>query len=185
MVQLPSGFYNTIAQSAERLVACLYAFRRDEAIRRPLIFVAHSVGGILLKRALAHSRMTEHPSIWLATHGIVFLATPHVSFDVESWIASRKSTSNPESTLSANLPLLADLRPGMLRCIDKEFIQFAATDQIHRLYAYEDKPTEIDGKMVYIVEEHSAAPIHFDTEVLSIRNDHTHVCQFESDKAPG
>ncbi|KAK8140622.1 hypothetical protein G3M48_003253, partial [Beauveria asiatica] len=50
---------------------------------RPIIFVAHSLGGLVLKSALIHSDAArqganpEHRSIKLSTYGILFMGTPH------------------------------------------------------------------------------------------------------------
>ncbi|UNI16388.1 hypothetical protein JDV02_002823 [Purpureocillium takamizusanense] len=53
------------------------------SIDRPIIFVAHSLGGLVLKSALIHSdaarqgALAEHRSIKLSTYGILFMGTPH------------------------------------------------------------------------------------------------------------
>ncbi len=45
---------------------------------RPIIFVCHSLGGIVVKRALVTAKLDEtYDAIRLATYGIVFFATPH------------------------------------------------------------------------------------------------------------
>ncbi|GME23020.1 hypothetical protein L207DRAFT_627774 [Neofusicoccum parvum] len=50
---------------------------------RPIIFIAHSLGGIVLKSALIHATLTspahneKHHAVKLSTYGIVFLGTPH------------------------------------------------------------------------------------------------------------
>ncbi|KAF5709861.1 tetratricopeptide-like helical domain-containing protein [Fusarium globosum] len=51
--------------------------------QRPIIFVAHSLGGIVVKSALIHSdaarqgALLEQRSIKLSTYGILFMGTPH------------------------------------------------------------------------------------------------------------
>ncbi|OAA58654.1 hypothetical protein LEL_10876 [Akanthomyces lecanii RCEF 1005] len=55
----------------------------DRSTNRPIIFVAHSLGGLVLKSALIHSdaarqgALAEHRSIKLSTYGILFMGTPH------------------------------------------------------------------------------------------------------------
>lgn len=55
--------------------------RRLEAkeIHRPLIFVAHSLGGLLVKQALIEARLNErkYSCLKASTYGLVFFATPH------------------------------------------------------------------------------------------------------------
>ncbi len=83
---------NRIHNHAEHLIAELCANRRTrKATDRPIIFVAHSLGGLVAKRALIYSsdvrgNHTEHlRSIYVSTHGILFLATPHMGADLAAW----------------------------------------------------------------------------------------------------
>ncbi|EXA32954.1 hypothetical protein FOVG_15926 [Fusarium oxysporum f. sp. pisi HDV247] len=58
-----------------------------EARNRPLMFIAHSLGGIVVKKALimAHNGSAVYGPILKATTGIVFLGTPHRGSDLASW----------------------------------------------------------------------------------------------------
>lgn len=51
---------------------------RDDAGTRPIIFLGHSMGGLLIKQALinAHNNR-KYASVKNATSGLVFFATPH------------------------------------------------------------------------------------------------------------
>lgn len=57
--------------------------------QRPLIFVAHSLGGLVVKaailRCLDDSMPAEYKSIERALHGIIFMGTPHLGADVARW----------------------------------------------------------------------------------------------------
>jgi surfactin synthase thioesterase subunit len=71
----------TLYRQAEHLVENLADARKDHP-RRPLIFVAHSLGGIVVKSGLIFSSQSLEESspsraIVLSTVGIVFLGTPH------------------------------------------------------------------------------------------------------------
>ncbi|KAK1953542.1 hypothetical protein LY78DRAFT_594324, partial [Colletotrichum sublineola] len=50
---------------------------------RPIIFVAYSLGGIIVKSALIHSdaarkgALIKHRSIKTSIHGILFMGTPY------------------------------------------------------------------------------------------------------------
>lgn len=81
-----------IHHHAEQLVAELAANRRaSKATEHPIIFVAHSLGGLVVKRALIHSSeisgtKTEHlRSIFVSTYGILFLGTPHKGLSASNW----------------------------------------------------------------------------------------------------
>jgi PGAP1-like protein len=52
--------------------------QKDDEMQRPLIFIAHSLGGIIVKQALTSARVdSKHRSINEHTVGIIFLGTPH------------------------------------------------------------------------------------------------------------
>lgn len=56
----------------------LVNWRRDNESERPIIFVAHSLGGLLVKRMLPESQSRNAPyNIGALTRGIIFLGTPH------------------------------------------------------------------------------------------------------------
>ena len=58
----------------------LYALQREKPARRPLIFVAHSLGGLLIKEVLRRSEASEEAEfkdIVQSAKGIIFLGTPH------------------------------------------------------------------------------------------------------------
>lgn len=58
----------------------LYALSREREYRRPIIFVAHSLGGILVKELLSladASKEVEFLSVLEDTSAVVFLGTPH------------------------------------------------------------------------------------------------------------
>jgi triacylglycerol esterase/lipase EstA (alpha/beta hydrolase family) len=54
------------------------ASKREDAEERPIIFVAHSLGGIVVKRALVEAKLDDtYEAIRNATYGIAFFGTPH------------------------------------------------------------------------------------------------------------
>ena len=61
------------------------------------------------------------------------------------------------------------------------------TDLISRFRIYcfhEGKPSNLHGTVRFVVDESSAPPIP-DIEYATIQQDHSHICKFESDSAPG
>ena len=184
-----------IHNHAELLIAELWANRRKQkATERPIIFVAHSLGGLIVKRALVASsairgNKTDHlRSIYVSTYGILFLGTPHRGFDIQSWISRWKPKPS-----SVRYPKHIDFRPQIvhslgiknetLENIERQFIQLS--NKIRIYFFYEGKPTNINGIWHYVVDEESAAPIIQDVERTSIQQDHAHMCQFESECSPG
>lgn len=90
----PSHFYKaatnrmTITQHAEDLMHKV-ASERSSCRGRPLIFVAHSLGGIIVKGALNESRqMTYQPAytdLSQSCYAIVFMGTPHLGANIADW----------------------------------------------------------------------------------------------------
>ncbi|KAF5003679.1 hypothetical protein FDECE_9789 [Fusarium decemcellulare] len=78
---------NRLIDHASNMLTDLTAVRSsDDAATRPLIFVAHSFGGIVCKAAIIKSRNNPEPhlrSIFEHTRGIAFMGTPHRG----SWLA--------------------------------------------------------------------------------------------------
>ncbi|KAK7431277.1 hypothetical protein QQZ08_002048 [Neonectria magnoliae] len=66
-----------VREQAENLLNRLKG-KRKNAMERPIIFICHSLGGLIVKRALIISKATDtYKSIQNATYGIAFIATPH------------------------------------------------------------------------------------------------------------
>ena len=71
---------SSISHHAETLLHDIANIRRSAADRdKPLVFIAHSLGGIVLKDALSISRTetTYFKEILPPTRGVIFLGTPH------------------------------------------------------------------------------------------------------------
>ncbi|KAF5025375.1 hypothetical protein F66182_2540 [Fusarium sp. NRRL 66182] len=77
-----------ISQHGNNFLVRLQQERRDNPTR-PLIFVAHSLGGIIVKAALAISKNSQHQPQYLPIYssilGIIFLATPHNGSGTAGW----------------------------------------------------------------------------------------------------
>ena len=69
----------TIRDHASDLLGSLIAHRGDkDENARPIIFIAHSLGGIIVKQALVLAQNeAEYESIKTNSKGIIFLASPH------------------------------------------------------------------------------------------------------------
>lgn len=82
---------------------------------RPIVFITHSLGGLLVKQMLRHARELGSPEwkdIAQQVRGIVFLSTPHSGADLANWVnylgtILRASVSVDE--LRANDPSLREL----------------------------------------------------------------------------
>ncbi|KAI1991718.1 hypothetical protein LOZ54_001964 [Ophidiomyces ophidiicola] len=115
---------------AEELLNDLDDKRGGEAQHRPIIFVGHSLGGIVIKAAkalcYAHLRKSLYSTILDSTYSIVFFGTPHQGTDSAVWatylgkigtvfgVAASRATrdlkrwSDPLLELSVNFAELVD-----------------------------------------------------------------------------
>ncbi|KAI0534757.1 ankyrin repeat-containing domain protein [Xylaria digitata] len=77
-----------ISQHGNNFLITLQQERKEDP-NRPLLFVAHSLGGIIVKVALRNSRGSTHQpqylSIYKSTRGIIFLGTPHGGSQAANW----------------------------------------------------------------------------------------------------
>ena len=74
------AFETSIAGVREQAVNLLNRLeqKRENVFNRPIIFVAHSLGGIIVKRALVEAKHDDtYQDIRKATYGIAFFGTPH------------------------------------------------------------------------------------------------------------
>jgi len=184
-----------IHNHAERLVADLFANRRiRKATERPLIFVAHSLGGLVVKRALIYSHditgnHTAHlRSIFVSTYGILFMGTPHKGSDLGQWGTYLERVARaivPKKVLDTNDTLVQALRQNSetLEVIDRQFITII--DRFKVYFFHESKPTDFKTSLKFIVEESSASPVIQDVERAGIQADHSHMVKFATDNSPG
>ncbi|KAL8870209.1 MAG: hypothetical protein Q9174_003693 [Haloplaca sp. 1 TL-2023] len=184
-----------IHNHAEQVVTDLAANRRiRKASERPIIWVAHSLGGLVIKRALIHSseirgNKTEHlRSIFVSTFGILFLGTPHHGSDVAQWGNRLEwicSIMMPKKVVDTQPQLVDALKTNneTLQNIDRQFIQII--NRFHVFFFHEGKPTNLKGTLRFIVDETSASPTVQDVERAVIQADHSHMCKFENEDSPG
>lgn len=79
-----------LSNHAEHLVRSLERVRRDSHTEdRKIIFVSHSLGGLVTKCAFNHSRNAEEHLRQVEHHtaGVMFLGVPHCGADLASWLS--------------------------------------------------------------------------------------------------
>ncbi|KAL8934165.1 MAG: hypothetical protein Q9216_006041 [Gyalolechia sp. 2 TL-2023] len=184
-----------IHNHAEQLIAALQSNRRiRKATERPIVWIAHSLGGLVVKRALIYSSeirgiKTEHlRSVFVSTYGILFLGTPHHGSDIAQWGNRLEwicSVMLPKKVVDTQPQLVDALKKDneTLQVIDRQFIQIMS--RFHIYFFHEGKPTNLKGTLRFIVDETSASPTVQDVERAVIQADHSHMCKFENENAPG
>lgn len=158
---------NYIHQHAQTLVTFLTTYRKSKkTTRNPIIWVAHSLGGILVKRALEHSdsvRVADHEdyrSIYVSTYGIIFLGTPHDGSELASWGSALQGMAGhvPRKFFDSEPVLIETLRKDneTLDNININFLNIYQRFKIHMVH--ENQKTDLKGTKSLIVDAKSAAP---------------------------
>jgi len=161
---------------------------------RPIIFVCHSLGGLIVKRAIITSRSVENEktehyrAVYVSTYGILFLGTPHLGSEVAKWGLLLQKICNavlPKKFLDTTPQLIEALKTNnqQLQNINRLF-----TDVISRFHIYffhETRAMEIKGRRELIVDEPSAAPDVEGAERSGIEADHSSMCKFDDVDSPG
>ncbi|KAI4197039.1 MAG: hypothetical protein LQ350_006169 [Teloschistes chrysophthalmus] len=186
---------DTILQHAHTLVAELVADRQLEgAVNRPIIFLCHSLGGIVVKRALAYSasrtsKLIQHlHSIFVSTYAVLSLGTPHQGSDKADLASTGRKMIDamvPSKVFDTDGQLLEALKEGS-ETLQNITDMFAPLMKNFRIYFFwEQEKTDFGTTRKYVVKEYSAAPILDDTERAGLPYDHRNMCKFESRTAPG
>ncbi|KIW89091.1 uncharacterized protein Z519_10576 [Cladophialophora bantiana CBS 173.52] len=185
-----------IHNHAEHLASRLVANRSlRKATERPIIFVCHSLGGLVVKRCLIYCQSIRHHqhterlrSIYISTYGILFLGTPHNGSDLAKWgslLEKICAVALPKKFFDTSPQLVHALQTNneTLQNINRLFIEIIG--RFHIYFFHESKPTDLKGTRVFVVEEDSAAPVFEGVERTGIEKDHSHMCKFENESSPG
>jgi hypothetical protein len=98
--------------------------RRSEASGRPIVFVAHSLGGLLVEEAIVESKKQGPGSrkidVYKSTQGIIFFGTPHKGSNDVKWGLILESIAS--AVFDTNDKLIRALEP------DNELLDKLARD---------------------------------------------------------
>ncbi|WP_293106165.1 alpha/beta fold hydrolase [Moorena sp. SIOASIH] len=141
---------------------------------RPIIFVTHSMGGLLVKQMLRSARdFGKWQAIASRTKGIVFLSTPHSGSDVANWInyiGTILRTTVSVEELEAHHSRLRELN--LLYRNDHQF------SEIPMLVYCETRPT--NG--ILVVNQTSADPGIKGVIPIPMDVDHISICKVDDKK---
>ena len=111
----PTRWKGSAMPLVERGINVLSILDLEEIGERPVVFITHSMGGLLVKQMLRHALDFNNPrwqKIVEQTKGIVYLSTPHSGADLANWtkyigLILRRTVSLEE--LEAHHPRLLEL----------------------------------------------------------------------------
>ncbi|KAJ3461974.1 hypothetical protein MRS44_010527 [Fusarium solani] len=181
---------NRVSDHAHTLLTSLASQRQsDETAERPIIFICHSLGGLVCQDALvtAKQRPEAHlQSIFHLTRGIVFLGTPHHGSSLAKWgemlsrsVGMMKQTNTEIVRLltrdSEVLARIQDCFHTMIMARNK-----GETNNIEITCFYEELPMKRIG---VVVPKHSATLPGYIS--IGIHSDHAQMTKFGSRTEPG
>ncbi|KAI0502829.1 Alpha/Beta hydrolase protein [Xylaria bambusicola] len=180
----------TIDNYSSSLLQALAGLReKSDTATRPIIFVAHSLGGLVVANALARPQGTEQAAKEISdrTVGTVFLGTPFEGSSIAKYgHAALGFLSHFTSTQTANLEALQK-RSEKLTAITHLFAKFLKERDRSPTLPYlevacffEDRPLYKGPiKIGIIVPKESASWLGVDA--ISIPKDHQEMCRFEDE----
>lgn len=103
---------NRLMDHSNDLLNDLTRYReKHNTVARPLIFIAHSLGGIVCKAAILRSRNHEQPhlcGIFESLKGVIFMGTPHQGARLANWaVIPASAVGLVKSTNTSLLDVLA------------------------------------------------------------------------------
>ncbi|KAI0523866.1 WD40 repeat-like protein [Xylaria bambusicola] len=163
-------------------LALLADLKHSQAFKRngntPIVFVAHSMGGLVIKKAfLLATRNETYKDISSRIHTMYFLGTPHRGSDSAAYLKAYLSLPLPTGAKSFVKELMPDSQT--VHDINYEFRY--ACSKLKLFSFFESQPTA----GVMIVEKQSAVIGLPNEEEQYLPVDHRHLCKFESDQDPG
>ncbi|KAF8514361.1 hypothetical protein BU17DRAFT_52637 [Hysterangium stoloniferum] len=175
----------TIEDHGETLISKLVLLRRgSNSLERAIIFIAHSLGGVILKCALnysCHAGSNINPdyySISLSTWGVIFLGTPHLG----AHIAELASTILKICSFvqKVNMKVLNVLEPNSV-VLQRHLHQYISiSDSFDTKFFYETYETKIPlGTSKVLVPKSAAVVPGLKGEAISMSKNHIGMTKFE------
>ena len=180
----------TLKDVAWDLLVSLETYRRD-AEPTPVVFIAHSLGGSVVKEMLrrAASHQSRHPhlyQIFESTIGVIFFGTPHGGADPRGFlqqvsrnvIKAGNLTTTPEE-IDAFLPSISSVQ------VEKDLFGLLAQDQRWKIHTFQESlgTSRLGGKKVL---ENSFSYMNCPgvETTQHIKNNHMDMCRFTGSADP-
>lgn len=165
---------------AETLVQNLHSHRSlDSGEDRPIVFVCHGLGGIIVKKALIYASnqkgaFVQHLySIYVSTFAILFFSVPHKDLEGRMWMDYETMMQRPtDATAPRHLKRSGSRESAkhISRDVNSAFAHMLKQFRIY--YFWEGVKTSIGHSEIFMVDQASAAPVIDNTERTCIASDH-------------
>ncbi|KAK0721186.1 hypothetical protein B0T21DRAFT_48645 [Apiosordaria backusii] len=157
-----------------------YGKGRDDSAAiglRPIVFVAHSMGGLVVKKALLLGKNhDEYSGLMSKVHGIMFLSTPHRG-------SSHAATLNSMLSVIGSSPkvYVAELNPSStsIEDINEQFRGICGSWQLVSLY--ETQQTRLSPGLKRMIVDKSSGVLGYPKEISApLDADHHTICKYQS-----
>ncbi|KAF5668108.1 hypothetical protein FHETE_5374 [Fusarium heterosporum] len=176
----------TLNKLSDALLNELDGLRKREKQTRPVIFVGHSIGGIIVKMVLTKaSRNSSFEGIYRQCYGVAFFGTPHQG---SSYFAMPSLANGIQNLLQLSAPLPTtvtdDLRVGntLLLQLDDDFKSISHDFRIWTLYETIDSRLSANSGDVYftapLTSIKSAILGMRQETILPLQSDHANIASF-------
>ncbi|TRX88257.1 hypothetical protein FHL15_010824 [Xylaria flabelliformis] len=165
--------------------------QRKEHVSRPIIFIVHSLGGIVVKEMLrrsdgCHGSRQFLRSIVESTHGIIFFGTPHGGADPRSFLLRIAESAVKVAGFSVNEKIVSTLLPSSerLRELRDEFGPLAMKyNWIIHSFQEQYGVAMLSGKKVV---DDGSSYLNLPTVEITehIARNHMEMCRFSSSNDP-
>ncbi|PKK49215.1 hypothetical protein CI102_4806 [Trichoderma harzianum] len=171
---------------ASALLAALRAKRKTNAEKqRPMIFICHSLGGLVFKQVVirGHEQDSFYGPLIEKIRGVVFLATPHRGSDLAYWDSIGTQIVRAATLgMATNSKIVKDLKVDseMLKRISDSFAYRGAAFKIRSFYE-----TEFMSGLNCCVVDKDSARLGWSNELdIASPANHSGICKFSSREDP-
>ena len=178
----------TILDFAKELLFEMLTFTEDHVgghlsvAQTPIIFVAHSMGGLVVKKAYILGRSdSEYAQIISNVYGIVFLATPHRGAQYAKMLNNILSTAPLGAPPKAYIADL-DTHSSALQDINEQFGKLC--NELSLFSFFETLKTSFGLTKLVIVEKESGILGYPKENSSPLNADHHTICKFASQEDP-
>ncbi|KAK7963745.1 hypothetical protein PG988_010719 [Apiospora saccharicola] len=175
---------------AHRLVQAIAENRRrtKTPTDRPIVFITHSLGGLIVKRALIFSSESHDPglrSIELLTGGVVFFGTPNDDTEPDSLAEIIQKVSWLGAGHDPWMVRSGSVLENDAKWLDNELEAYKPIrSEIRVLEVYEEKKTSFRGIKDIIVGEPQTVYAGSDVSRLTLQRKHTGLVKFDGENDP-
>ncbi|KAH7066089.1 hypothetical protein BKA63DRAFT_155094 [Paraphoma chrysanthemicola] len=153
IIPSPQEEGSSLPRLASDMLAQLQQYLGTQAKRQSIIFLAHNLGGILVKQLLVQSALSVSPRVHKHTAAILFFGTPHSGTNIGTLLLKITSSVLGGKPNNSLLDVLVK---------DSTALQYTNESWIHLHQAYEifsfyeTRPLPVGNSVTMIVNKHEA-----------------------------